>query len=118
MVEVFAMVGVSKEIVVDQGSNFVSQLLAELYRLLQVKPIRTSPYQRMGVVEHYNKTSTAMLRTTASEDGKDWAHIFSLHTMKFLSHLQGSLHLSFYIRLGCSRTTRHTHWAPHAGPNQ
>ena len=58
----------------DQGSNFVSQLLAELYRLLQVKPIWTSPYhpQTDGLVERFNKTLKAMLRKTALEDGKDW----------------------------------------------
>ena len=74
MIEVFARVGVPREILTDQGSNFVSQLLAELYRLLQVKPIRTSPYhpQTDGLVERFNKTLKAMLRKTASEDGKDW----------------------------------------------
>ena len=74
MIEVFARVGVPREILTDQGSNFVSQLLAELYRLLQVKPIRTSPYhpQTDGLVERFNKTLKAMLRKTASDDGKDW----------------------------------------------
>ena len=31
------------EILTDQGSNFTSQLIAELYRLLHVRPIRTTP---------------------------------------------------------------------------
>ena len=33
------------EILAEQGSNFTSQLLAELYKLLHVQPIRTSQYQ-------------------------------------------------------------------------
>lgn len=72
MIKVFAWVGIPKEILTDQGSNFVLQLLAELYRLLQVKPIWTSPYhpQMDGLVECFNKTLKAMLRKTA--DGKDW----------------------------------------------
>ena len=44
LIKVFARVGVPREILTDQGSNFTSQLLAELYRLLHVHPIRTSPY--------------------------------------------------------------------------
>ena len=42
LIKVFARVGVPRETLTDQGSNFTSQLLAELYRLLHVHPIRTS----------------------------------------------------------------------------
>ena len=40
----FSRVGIPKEILTDQGSNFVSQLLTEIYRLLHIHPIRTTPY--------------------------------------------------------------------------
>ena len=40
LVKLFARVGIPSEILTDQGSNFTSQLLAELYRLLHVRPIR------------------------------------------------------------------------------
>ena len=74
IVRVFARVGVPEEVLTDQGSKFMSQLLAEVYRLLQVKPIRTSPYhpQTDGLVERFNQTLKSMLRKTATEDGKDW----------------------------------------------
>ena len=35
--KVFARVGVSKEILTDQGSDFTSKLLSELYRLLRIE---------------------------------------------------------------------------------
>ena len=35
----FLRVGVPKEILTDQGSNFTSQLLKDMYRLLSIKPI-------------------------------------------------------------------------------
>ena len=74
LIKVFARVGVPEEILTDQGSNFTSQLLAELYRLLHVHPIRTSPYhpQTDGLVERFNQTLKNMLRKAATEEGKDW----------------------------------------------
>ena len=53
LLRVFAQVGIPEEILTDKGANFTSQLLAEVYRLLQIKPIRTTPYhpQTDGLVE-------------------------------------------------------------------
>ncbi|KAL5517748.1 hypothetical protein EMCRGX_G003357 [Ephydatia muelleri] len=58
------------EILTDQGSNFTSQLLSEIYQLLHVHPIRTTPYhpQKDGLVERFNKTLKAMLQKVAVED--------------------------------------------------
>ena len=52
----FSRVGIPKEILTDQGSNFVSQLLTEIYRLLHIHPIRTTPYhpQTDGLIERFN----------------------------------------------------------------
>jgi len=74
LIKVFARVGVPEEILTDQGPNFISQLLSEVYRLLHIKPIRTTPYhpQTDGLVERFNHTLKAMLRKTAAEEGKDW----------------------------------------------
>ena len=57
----FSRVEVPKEILTDQGNNFTSQLLKEVYRLLSIKPIRTSPYhpQTDGLVERFNQTLKA-----------------------------------------------------------
>ncbi len=45
LVHLFSRVGVPKEILADQGCNFTSQLLTEVYKMLHVHPIRTTPYQ-------------------------------------------------------------------------
>ena len=42
LISIFARVGIPQVILTDQKSNFMSNLLGELYRLLQIKPIRTS----------------------------------------------------------------------------
>lgn len=41
LLKIFSRVGVPKEILTDQGTNFTSQLLIEIYRMLHVQPIRT-----------------------------------------------------------------------------
>ena len=72
--KLFSRVGIPKEVLTDQGTNFTSQLLVELYRLLNVHGIRTTPYhpQTDGLVERFNQTLKAMLRRTVTEEGKDW----------------------------------------------
>lgn len=44
LVKMFAMVGIPKEILTEEGSNITCQLLAKIYCLLHVHPIRTTPY--------------------------------------------------------------------------
>lgn len=74
LIKVFSRVGIPKEILTDQGSNFTSQLLAELYRFLHIHPIRTTPYhpQTDGLVERFNKTLKALLQKATADVGKDW----------------------------------------------
>ena len=66
--------GIPDEIILDQGTNFISAVLEELYRLLQVKQIQTSPYhpQTDGLVERFNVTLKKMLRKFVSRNQKDW----------------------------------------------
>ena len=72
--DVFSRIGIPREILTDQGSNFTSQLLAELYRLLNIHPIVTSPYhpQTDGLVERFNQTLKSMLSRFSVEEGKNW----------------------------------------------
>ena len=74
LVAVFARVGIPDEIFLDQGTNFMSTLREEVYRLLQVKWIWTSPYhpQTDGLVERFNGTLKMMLRRFVSRNQKDW----------------------------------------------
>lgn len=74
LLKMFSRVGVPKEILTDQGTNFTSQLLIELYRMLHIRPIRTTPYhpQTDGLVERFNQTLKLMLRKITLEGNKDW----------------------------------------------
>ncbi|KAL0149347.1 hypothetical protein M9458_055385 [Cirrhinus mrigala] len=70
----FTRVGLPSEILTDQGTPFMSRLMADLCRLLKVKQVRTSVYhpQTDGLVERFNQTLKQMLRRVAAEDKKDW----------------------------------------------
>lgn len=63
LITVFARFGIPSEVLTDQGTNFTSQLLGELYRLIGVRCLRTTPYhpQTDGLVERFNRTLKDML---------------------------------------------------------
>uniref|UniRef100_A0A1X7U952 Reverse transcriptase n=1 Tax=Amphimedon queenslandica TaxID=400682 RepID=A0A1X7U952_AMPQE len=77
LIELFARYGIPEEILTDQGSNFTSSLLGELYHLMGVKAIKTSPYhpQTDGLVERFNRTLKSMLRKVLEGERKNWDHM-------------------------------------------
>ena len=74
LIQLFSRVGFPKVILTDQGSNFMSKLLKQVYKLLGIKGIRTTPYhpQTDGLVERFNQTLKQMLRKFVNETGTDW----------------------------------------------
>ncbi len=78
---VFYRFGIPETILSDQGTNFQSILLAELYELLDVHKVRTSPYhpQTDGITERFNRTLQAMLSCYVQENQKDWDDAPSFH---------------------------------------
>ncbi|KAI3377106.1 hypothetical protein L3Q82_000303 [Scortum barcoo] len=74
LLQLFSRVGIPSEILTDQGTNFLSDILRQVYRLLGIKSIRTTPYhpQTDGLVERYNRTLKSMLKKFISTNAKDW----------------------------------------------
>ena len=74
LVSLFSRVGIPEEILMDQGSNFMSVLLQEIYQLLSISRIRMSPYhpQTDGLVERFSGTLKAMMKKFTSKNKKDW----------------------------------------------
>ena len=54
----------------DQGANFMSGLLGEIYHILQIKRIRTTPYHQKtdGLVERFNETLISMIKKFTSKN--------------------------------------------------
>ncbi|XP_064469691.1 uncharacterized protein LOC135384419 [Ornithodoros turicata] len=74
LVEMFSRVGVPREVLSDRGSNFTSEMMREVDRLLSVKHLTTTPYHPIanGLVEKFNGTFKQMLRRMCAERPKDW----------------------------------------------
>ena len=74
LVQFFSRVGFPREILTDQGTNFMSKLLKEVYQLLGIRSLRTTPYhpQTDGLTERFNQTLKQMLRKFVDDTGSDW----------------------------------------------
>ena len=74
LIHYFSRVGIPDEIVSDQGSNFVSKLMAQLYEQLGITKIKTSVYhpEANGLVERFNGTLKSMLKKFVQERVQTW----------------------------------------------
>ena len=74
LIDIYSRVGVPREVLSDMGSQFTSDLMREVSRLLSMKQKTTTPYHPMcsGLVERWNATLKQMLKRMCSERPKDW----------------------------------------------
>ena len=71
LLQLTSRMGIPSEVLTDQGTNFLSNTLKQVYRLLGIKSIRTTPTTD-GLVERFNRTLKTMLKKFLSANGKDW----------------------------------------------
>ena len=76
LLEIFSRVGLPNRIHSDRGSQFTSDMMKEVYRLLDIKQSTTTPYHAMGngLVENFNKTISA--KESCSGKASELASIF------------------------------------------
>ena len=96
LVDVFSRVGVPREMLSDMGSQFTSELIGEVSRLLSMRQLTTTPYHPMcnGFVEKFNGTLEQMLKKMCHEKPKRLGQI-----------------LKFTI-ICIQRSTTRKHWIP------
>lgn len=77
LLRVFSQVGFPKEILTDQGTNFMSTVLKALWQMLKVHPLWSSVYhpQTNGLVEQFNQTLKGMLKRFVGENPRQWAQL-------------------------------------------
>ena len=71
--DLFERYGIPEVTITDQGTNFTSSLLGELYQFVGIKAIQTSPYypQTDGLVVRFSQTLKSMLRRVITGE-KNW----------------------------------------------
>src|ERR1043165_1594311 len=71
---IYCRMGSPQRIHTDRGSQFTSELMADVNKLLMIKHTMTSPYHAMGngCVERLNGTIKATLRKLIGEQPKEW----------------------------------------------
>lgn len=74
LLSVFTCMGCPQEILSDCGTQFLSDLMKEFYRLMSIMPIHTSPYhpQSNGMVERFNGTLKTMLKKVVKDQPTCW----------------------------------------------
>ena len=72
--EIFCRHGAPKELPSDRGANFLSEIVLEVCKLLNIKKVNTSGYhsQTDGLVERFNCTLSHMIAKCAEKNGSDW----------------------------------------------
>ncbi|KAL8595294.1 hypothetical protein ACOMHN_020047 [Nucella lapillus] len=72
--EMWTQTGIPREVLTDNGSQFTSETMKEVFRLLAIKGLRTTPYhaQCNGLVERFNGTLKRMLRRLVQEQPQEW----------------------------------------------
>ena len=72
--QVIAKLGIPSTLVTDNGTNFVSNLFKELYKMLGIRKITTSPYhpEANGALERSHRPLAEYLRTVVKEDATNW----------------------------------------------
>lgn len=108
LVSVFARVGIPDEILTDQGSNFMLNLLQEMYLMSNITRLRTSPYQPQtdGLMERFHRTLQFMIRKFAASNQRDWDEHFPYRLFAFREVLQESTGLSPFELLYGRRVRR------------
>ena len=96
LVNIFSRIGIPQEILSDRGSQFVSDLMREISRLLSVRQLQTTPYhaQCNGLVERWNGTLRGMLQKMAAERPSDWDRYIPALLFSYREVAQASLGFS------------------------
>ena len=72
--DIYSRVGIPEEVLTDQGTQFMSDCMKEVSRLLSIRGLVSSPYhpQCNGLVERWNGTLKTMLKRLCAENPKQW----------------------------------------------
>lgn len=107
LIDIFCRIGVPKEMLTDQFTQFTSELMTETSRLLSFRQLTTTPYHPMcnGLVERVNGTLKQIQRRLCAERPRDWDKFLSAALFAYRDATQESLGFSPF-ELVYGRTVR------------
>ncbi len=91
--EIISRHGAPRELLSDQGTNFLSKLVAEVCELFQTRKVNTTPYHPAcdGLLERFNRTLLAMLACFVSSHQRDWDRFVPLVLFAYRCSAQASV---------------------------
>ena len=95
--------GIPDQILTDQGTNFQSEMLSQLYDLLDIHKTRTAAYhpQTDGLSERSVRTIKTMITAFISEDQKNWDENLHLLCFAYNTAIHATTQFSpFYLLYG------------------
>ena len=101
--EIFCRHGAPEHLLSDRGANFLSSLIQDVCKYLDIKKVNTSGYhpQTDGLVERFNSTLINMLSKCAEKNGKDWDKQLPYVLFAYRATIQESTKESpFYLLYG------------------
>ena len=101
--EIFCRHGAPQELFSDRGANFLSEIVLEVCKLLNIKKVNTSGYhpQTDGLVERFNCTLSHMIAKCAQKNGSNWDKHLPFLLFAYRATIQESTRESpFYLLYG------------------
>jgi len=76
LLEMYSRVGIPRRVHSDRGSQFTSEMMAEVNRLLSIRSTTNTPYHAMrnSLIGNCNKVIKNALKKMATERVRDWDH--------------------------------------------
>ncbi|GFN79145.1 gypsy retrotransposon integrase 1 [Plakobranchus ocellatus] len=100
---IFTRLGFPKEIQLDRGQQFMSNLLAEFNSLCNIKHFVSTPYhlQTNGIVERFHSTLKSMIRKLSHESPSEWCRFVPAALFAYRGQVHSSTGFSpFFLLFG------------------
>ena len=84
--------GIPEQILTDQGSNYMSELMAEVWELLDIHKTRTTPFHPEcdGLSEKFNQTLRKMISAYVNESHSNWDENLNILAFAYNTSVHGS----------------------------
>ena len=105
LLDIYSRVGIPEEVLTDQGTQFMSECMQEVSRLLSIKGLTSTPYHPIcnGLIERWNGTLKSMIKRLCQDQPKQWHRLINPVLFAYREVPQDLTGFSpFQLLYGCS----------------